>query len=196
MSKAKTSAVTTSAVTKKVEFTKDNPLLVIVGIVQNQWTIQTSTTDTFPPDGKLYSVKMNDRLSAIPGGRPSLKTNWHGRAIVGAAAAPQFIQDPNHHPIVVRPNEYVRFQCDYPLIMVSANRDKSVLPDPNSPDSPFTWPNGQKSTQTAPPYFVIGVAQDNIHQQRFYKTEAYVDVPGQQPAHPDPDTVGSTDGGL
>jgi hypothetical protein len=189
MSKAKT------AVTRGVEFTEDNPLLVIVGIVQGNWDIQTSSTDTFPPDGNLYSDKMKDRLSAIPGGRPTLKTNWHGRAMVGAAAAPEFIQDPNHHPIVVRPGEYVKFQCDYPF-MVSANRDKSVSPDPQSPDSPFTWPNGQQSTQQASPYFVIGVAQDNLHHQRFYKSEAWVTVPGQlKPEHPDPDTVGTTDGG-
>ena len=177
------------AQTTGIEFTDQYPLLVKVLLND----IQPSSTDRFPPDGKLYSDKMNDRVSAIPGGRPTLRNNWHGRALGAAAAAPQFIQDPNHHPIVVRPGEYVRFQCDYPF-MVSAGRDKSVWPDAKSPDSPFAWPEGQHSTQQGPPYFVIGVAQQHLHYQRFYKTEAWVDVPG-NPAHPDPDTLGTSDTG-
>jgi hypothetical protein len=185
-------SVNVSTQTTGVEFTEQYPLLVIVGKVGNDWTIQVSNKDKFPPDGKLYSVKMDERINAIPGGRSQLKTTWQHHGVVNAPPAPHFIQDSSHHPIVVRPGEYVRFICDYPFV-VWAHRDQNVAPNMDSPENPFGWTMSQQSTQQAP-YVVIAVAQSNIAGQRFYKCQAWITVNGQI-ILVDPDTVGTTDGG-
>jgi hypothetical protein len=182
-----------SAPSTGVEFTEQDPLLVTVGIIEGNWDIQSSSTDKFPRDGKPYSDKMEERVGAIPGGRLKLKKDWASRRIAGAASPPQFIDDPKHYPIVVRPGEHVRFQCDYPF-SVAAHRDQTVSPSSVSPDSPFVWPVGQQSRQPQAPYFVIGVAQGNLSDQRFYKSQAVIIVNGQM-IFVDPDTIGTTDGG-
>jgi hypothetical protein len=176
------------------EFTKQYPLLVNVGRINNKWNIQPSTTATFPRDGKLYSDKMLERVDAL--GRSSLKGIFHGRGVKGGLTAPKFIKDRRHIPIVVRPGEYVRFQGDHSFFIL-AGRDQNVLPDPDSPDSPFVWRASQRSVLQStqkPSYSVIGVAKRNLHQQRFYKCVAWVTVDNEIHLI-DPDTVGTTDGG-
>jgi hypothetical protein len=175
------------------EFTMQYPLIVKVGWIKNKWDIQP-TTDTFPPDGKTYAAKMLERIRAVPnGGAEKLQENWGQRGIRDGQAKPKFLQDLEHIPIVVRPFEYVRFQCDYPFF-ITAGRDKNVFPDGDSPDSPFVWPASQQSSMQQGPYFVIGVSQRDIHQQRFFKCQAWLQKDGQT-VWIDPDTVGTTDGG-
>jgi len=175
------------------EFTAQHPLIVNVGYINNNWDIQPSTTERFPPDEKLYSDKMMERVSAL-GGRASLKAAAERRVLTGGLV-PQSVTDPHHIPIVVRPWEYVRFQSDHPFFIL-AGREQSVFPDPNSPDSPFVWPASQSSQKSTrrPPYFVIGVAQHELHHQRFYKCVAWVVVDGERRCI-DPDTLGTSDTG-
>jgi hypothetical protein len=173
------------------EFTVEHPLLVNVGLIDDQWDIQPSTTDRFPLDRKLYSEKMLERVRKIPGGRPSLMETFERRRVKGGLKIPKFIEVDGHIPIVLRPWEYVRFQCDHPFF-ISSGRDQNVFPDAKSPDSPFLWPASQESTK--PPYFVIGVSQRELHHQRFYKCVGWVKV-GRERHLIDPDTVGTTDGG-
>ena len=172
------------------EFTFQHPLLVSVGWIDNKWDIQPSTTDKFL-DGKLYSEKMLERVEEIPGGRPSLTQTFEGRRVKGGLKMAKFIEVRDHIPIVLRPWEFVRFQCKHPFFILSG-RDQNVFPDAKSPDSPFLWLASQESTE--PPYFVIGMAQRELHHQRFYKCVGWVKVEGERHLI-DPDTLGTTDGG-
>jgi len=174
-----------------IEFSEHDPLLVDVGFIDGKWDIQPSSTQRFR-DGRLYSQKMQDRLDVI--GRSDLAKDWASRRNLGARPEPEFIADPTHNPIVVRPGEHVCFQCGYSF-MISAARDGSVSPKGNSPDSPFNWQGSQQSTQTQAPYSVIGVAKGDLRDQRFYKTTASFIANGQLVVI-DPDVVGSTDGGV
>jgi hypothetical protein len=179
------------AQTTGVEFTEQYPLRVIIGIDKNTGSIEVSNKDRFPPDGKLYSVKMQERIDAIPGGRPQLQKTFQSHGVLNATL-PHFIRDSTHHPIVIRPGEYVRFECDFPFV-VWAHRDPNVPPNFDSPENPFGWTISQRSTQQAP-YFVIAVAQPSIAAQRFYKTQAWISVGGQT-ILVDPDCIGTTGGG-
>jgi hypothetical protein len=163
---------------------------VNVGLIDDKWDIQPSTTDKFL-DGKLYSKKMLDRVDAIEGGREALAEAFERRSVKGGVKIPEFIKVHDHIPIVLRPWEYVRFQCEHPFF-ISSIRDRNVFPDAKSPDSPFLFPASQESMK--PPYFVIGVSQREIHHQRFYKCVGWVKV-GKERQLIDPDTLGTTDGG-
>jgi hypothetical protein len=179
--------VTTATVQTGIQFTEQNPLLVMVGKVKDTWNIQVSSDAKFPPTGKLYSDMMQERLKAVPGGKDAMKVNWQQRGIKDGPAEPHFIADPDHHPVVMREGEYVRFQCDYPFV-VWAHRDPNVMPNFDSPENPFGWTMSQQSTQQAP-YVVIGVAQPTLTAQRFYKSIAWIIVDGQT-ILVDPDVVG------
>jgi hypothetical protein len=183
--------VSTSTPSTGIEFSEDDPLLVDVGFIDGKWDIAPSSTKEFR-DGKLYSKKMQERLDFI--GRDNLSGEWGGRRKLGARAQPEFVADPTHNPIVVRPGEHVCFQCEYSFT-IGADRDGNVSPKgSNSPDNPFEWQGGPQSTQTKAPFSVIGVAKGNLYEQRFYKTEASFVANGES-INIDPDCIGSTDGG-
>jgi hypothetical protein len=94
-----------------------------------------------------------------------------------------------YHPTVVRQGEYVRYQCKYPFYL-TAHRDYHVTPDRRSPDSPFGWSKFEESKPDGSYHVVIAKAAADLHYQRFYKSMAWIFIPGELPVRADPDLIG------
>jgi len=181
--------MSTTDQTTGVEFTLENPLLVIVGIINGRWDIQVSTKDRFPLDGKIYADKVVERLQAISPEFVGFTANWRLRSIKDGPGGPPFVVAPDlHHPVALRYQEYARYQCDYPFTL-TAHRDFHVAPDPRSPDSPFGWSVVQESTYDGSHHVVMARAQAALTYQRFYKAMGWINVPGGPPVLVDPDIV-------